>query len=119
MRLFAVAPSKAVGAAGGAETKPEPTWKEEISMQEAESILERTFYPFKEVCVLLHCLRQELIVAVLLFLWVLSPLSAICCLQCINCCVSACSCLPKWIMPLPWSCLSVHADSIPPLYRCL
>ena len=59
MRLFANAPSKVVGASGGALTEPEPTWKEEISVQEAESILERTFYPFKEVCITLwHCLRQ-------------------------------------------------------------
>ena len=62
MRLFAAAPSKAEGASGSALTEPEPTWKEEISVQEAESILERTFYPFKEVHILWYCCTQYSVV---------------------------------------------------------
>ena len=49
MRLFAVAPSKVDGASDDALNEPELTWMEEITVHEAESILERTFYPFKEV----------------------------------------------------------------------
>ena len=51
MELFSEGPSRLDTTEKGVEEK-EPTWTEEITMAEAESVLEQTFYPFKQVSII-------------------------------------------------------------------
>ena len=58
MRLYAEGPSHKEGMASvPLPPEPGPQWTEEISLEEAASLLEKVMYPFKEASFLPQLLR--------------------------------------------------------------